>query len=167
MFEFLGDAAGALLGGGVTGIIGTVVSFGTNWLQRRQKHAQELELRKLDMEHAQIEAASIERTAEIEAETDRDIAAASALEASYAHAATRISAPGDHWTMRMVDVVRGLTRPALTLLFLALTAAIYFDLGDGEKTLRGQITDSVLFMTVTCTLWWFGARQVAKSAGGK
>lgn len=91
----------------------------------------------------------------------------SALEASYREAATRWSRPGDGWSMKFVDFCRGMTRPVLTVLFLALTAAIYFTLGDKETALRGQLIDTVLYLTVTCVLWWFGARQLAKAPGAR
>ena len=165
LIEMLGEVAGSVLTGGATGILGTALSFVTQFFQRRQAHKQELELRRLDMELAQIEAASLERAIQVEAESEREQAAWSALEASYRDAAARWSRAGDGFLMTFVDFCRGMTRPVLTVLFLGLTGAIYFSLGSGETAMRGQLIDTVLYLTVTCVLWWFGARQLAKAPG--
>ena len=167
MFEFLGEVAGAVLSGGVTGLLGTGLSFITDFFKRRQAHAQELELRRLDMEFAQIEAAGIERAAQIEADGERDRAAWSALEQSYREAAYRWSRPGDGWLMKLVDFTRGMTRPGLTFLFVILTGTIYFSLGTDSgitewEGVRWKIIETVLYLNTTCVLWWFGARQLAK-----
>ena len=71
--------------------------------------------------------------------------------------------------MQFVDFVRGMTRPALTWGFVALTGAIYFTMGDADAVVDGtavkaRIVDTVLYLTTTCVLWWFGARQIAKGA---
>lgn len=68
--------------------------------------------------------------------------------------------------MLAVDVFRGLMRPGMTLLFLVLTGAVYFKLSADFDflDLRERIIDTILYLTTTCTIWWFGGRQVAKSA---
>ena len=126
-----------------------------------------MELRGLDLEHARTEAASAERTALLKLEGDKAQAELSALQASYVEATRRWSRPGDGMLMQFVDVVRGLTRPALTWGFVALTGAIYFTMGDTDaihdgENVRVRIVETVLYLTTTCVLWWFGARQLAK-----
>lgn len=155
------DALLAILTGGATGLLGTALSFGVDYFRDRQRHAQELELRRLDMEIAQAEAASAERAAAVEAESERERAAWSALEASYREAARRWSRGDSGWLV-FVDVVRGLTRPAGAWAFFAITGLIYFTLGAEDAGLRGRIVDTVLYLTTTAWLWWYGARQLAK-----
>lgn len=54
-----------------------------------------------------------------------------------------------------VDAVRGLTRPALTVL-LWLIAAVVFQGSDPEG--RAAITETATFAATAATLWWFGDR---------
>ena len=162
MFEMLGDIAGAVLSGGATGLLGTVISFGTDFFKRRQQHAQEVELRRLDAEVAKIESAGFERVAEIEAEGERQRGELAAFEQSYREAARRWSTPQDGPMMKFVDFCRGMTRPVLTVGFVSLTGAIYFTLGTDDPEIRKRIIDTVLYLNVSTVLWWFGARQVSK-----
>ena len=153
------DGIAAILSGGATGLLGTVLSFGVEYFQRRQRHRHELELRRIDREIAESEAAAAAHVAAIEAESEESGRAWAALEASHQSSTVRWSDGDSPWLV-VVDVVRGLTRPFLTWTFLALTGAIYFTLGDWS--LREGIIDTVLYLTSTCVLWWFGARQVGR-----
>ncbi len=165
MLELFGDALLAILSGGATGLLGTGLSFITGYFQKRQAHRHEVELRRLDMEIVRIESAGFERVAEIEAEGARDQAAWKALEESYHEAARRWSSPGDGWLMLFVDFCRGMTRPGLTWTFVGLTGAIYFTVAADDANMRVQIVNTVLYLTTTTVLWWFGARQLAKAPG--
>ena len=156
------DAVLAIVTGGATGLLGTALSFVTNYFQARQKHAQEVELRKLDAEVAKIESAGYEKVAQIEAESAEAKSAWKALEESYREAARRWSRPGDGFLMLFVDFCRGMTRPMLTWAFVALTGAIYFTVAADDAKVQGQIVDTVLYLTTTTVLWWFGARQISK-----
>lgn len=162
------DGILSILTGGATGLLGTALSFATTYFQAKQKHAQELELRQLDMETARFEAASAEKTAAIAAEGAENAAAWGALEASYKEASARWSAGDSKWLV-FVDVVRGLTRPVLTWASVVLVGVMYFTLGASDTEtidLKPRIIETVLYLDTACVLWWFGARQVSKSAGG-
>lgn len=162
------DAFLAILTGGATGLLGTAVSFFTDWLGARQRHEQEVALRRLDMELARIEASGAERAAAIAAEAERESAAWSALEASHESAVRRWSR-GQHAALIWVDVVRGLMRPALTLGALALVGGVYFALGSSDIELldiRPRIVDTLLYVSTTCILWWFGARGLSRPRAG-
>lgn len=162
------DALTAILTGGATGLFGTALSFGADFFRRRQAHAQEMELRRLDMELARIEATGAERAAAIAAEAAENAAAWGALEASYGEARQRFSRRGDSGWLVAVDVVRGLMRPALTLGSLFLVAAVYWSLGATDievLDIRPRVVDTVLYVATTCVLWWFGTRAPARGAG--
>jgi len=163
------DLLTSILTGGATGLLGTLVSFGTDYLQARQRHAQEMDLRRMDLDIVKAEGASAERVAAIEAESERDQAAWSSLEASYREASRRWSRGDSKWLV-FVDVVRGLTRPGLTFLFVGLVGVIYFTLGGSDMEIldiRPRIIDTVLYLATACVLWWFGARQIAKRREGE
>ena len=168
MIEFLSSVAA----GGATGLLGTAVSAVSEFFGRRQRHRQELEMRRIDIEQARIEAESAERRAEVEAKSAErraeveahaatEAAEWAALRASYREAGKRWSQGESRWLVA-VDLVRGLTRPLLTWAFVALTAWIYATLGPQDAELRAQVVNTTLYAATTCVFWWFGARQVAR-----
>ena len=172
MLETLFNLGVSVLTGGATGLLGTALSAVVDFFQSRQRHAQELDLRRLDIELAKAEAEGAAAHAAIEAQATRERAEWEAMEASYREAARRWSRPGEGWAMQLVDVVRGLTRPALTWSLFALVGAIYFLLGASDLaavSLRPRIVETVLYLFTAAMLWWFGARQIEKrrSRGGR
>lgn len=150
----------AILSGGATGLLGTAVSAGAEFFRERQRHAHEVELRRIEMEMLSAEAASAERVAAIERETEVSKADAAALAASYRSATDRMSRGDSRWLVA-VDVLRGLTRPVLTWVFVALVGAMYFT-SAATGGVREQIVETVLYLATTCVLWWFGARHLAR-----
>ena len=165
MLETLFNLGVSVLTGGATGLLGTALSAVVDFFQSRQRHAQELDLRRLDIELAKAEAEGAAAHAAIEAQATREKAEWEAMEASYREAARRWSRPGEGWAMQLVDVVRGLTRPALTWSLFAPVGAIYFLLGASDLaavSLRPRIVETVLYLFTAAILWWFGARQIEK-----
>ena len=152
------EALLSILTGGATGLLGTALSAGIGYFERRQRYQQEMELRRLDLEITRAESESAERIAAIEAESNDNAAAMKALEASHRSATVRWSRGDSAWFV-FVDVVRGLIRPVLTLGFLGLAAAIYFRLPvDPSVDVGARLIDTVLYLATTTTLWWFGTR---------
>ena len=162
-----------LITGGLTGLLGTAITGVTAYFDRRQRHQQEVELRRLDLEIEKHEAASAERRAAIEAEVakavaetearaEADAAAYGSMRASYRDAARRWSSGESRWLVA-VDVVRGLTRPMLTLLFVGLVGWIYGTLGTESEDLRTRVVETVMYVSTTTVLWWFGARHVSRA----
>ena len=172
MLETLLNLGASVLTGGATGLLGTALSAVVDFFQSRQQHAQELDLRRLDIELAKAEAEGAAAHAAIEAQASRERAEWEALEASYREASRRWSRPGDGRLMQLVDAVRGLTRPALTWSLFGLVGAIYFLLGASDfaaLSLRPRIVETVLYLFTAAVLWWFGTRQIEKRrlrAGG-
>ena len=168
MLEFLGDALGqflpAVAGGGLLGLFGTAITGVLAFFQKRQAHRHEVELRRLDIELARVEAAGFERGAEIEAEGEAERAALAAFQESYREAGRRWSRPGDGILLVLVDFCRGMTRPGLTWCLVGLTTVIYFTLGYSDPELKLQIVHTVLFLDTMTVSWWFGARHVARPA---
>ena len=170
MLETLFNLGASVLTGGATGLLGTALSAVVDFFQSRQRHAQELDLRRLDIELAQAEAEGAAAHAAIEARAQRERAEWEALEASYREAGRRWSRPGEGRLMQFVDAVRGLTRPALTWSLFALVGAIYFLLGTADITtvgLRPRIVETVLYLFTAAMLWWFGSRQIEKRRGAQ
>ena len=169
MLDSLLSIGTSILSGGATGLLGTAVSGVIDYFQGRQRHAQELDLRRLDIELAQAEASGAERVAAIEAEGERDVAEWEAMAASYREAGKRWSRPGDGVLIQLVDFVRGMTRPVLTWGLVGLVGAIYFLLGAGDLAaaeVRPRIVETVLYLATAAVLWWFGQRQIEKRHAG-
>ena len=159
------DLGLSILTGGATGLLGTAISGVIDIFQGRQKNAQEVELRKQDIELAKIEGASAANVAAVKAGAEADKAEWEALEASYRHAISRVSRAGDGWLLQSADFLVRITRPGLTWFLWGLVGVIYFFLAD--TVMQATIIDSVLYVATAAGLWWFGARQVTKMRSGK
>ncbi len=166
MLDWLLSAGAAALSGGATGIIGTVISKAFGFFEDKQSHQHKVELKRLELEELKAMAQAEQASAETRQEWQ-------ALRASYKEAATRLSS-GQSKALVYVDVVRGLTRPVLTLLFLVLTGAIFFTLvppvleTESMLAIGDRIIDTVLYLTGLTVSWWFGTRTPKRreSAGG-
>ena len=162
------DSVLALLSGGATGIVGTVATGVFEHLGARRRDAQELELRRLDIEMARTEAQAAERQAALAMEAAEIRAESAALQASYREAGARWSAAGEGGWIVAVDVVRGMTRPVLTVGLVVLTASIYFGTTPAEGGIRERIIATVLYGMSAALVWWFGdRRRRAPDAGGR
>ena len=159
------DMIMAVLTGGATGLMGTVISGVLGFFQSRSERGHEIEMRRLDIELAKAEASSAERVAAIEAESERDRAELEAMESSYREASSRMSRAHEGGAMKFVDVVRGLIRPVLTVALVAAVIAIFFYVGVPEldaEQMGVRIVETVLYLATAATLWWFGQRQIEK-----
>ena len=148
MDDLIGLTASAA-GGGVFGLLGTALGRVAGFFERRQQQ---------DHERAKWQHETVLLELQMKAdrqETEAELALAytqgswAGLEASMA--ADAAIAPSYRW----VDAVRGLTRPALTLLLWLIAAAIFFGATDEG---RAAITETATFAATAATLWWFGDR---------
>jgi len=162
MLDFLPDLLTTVFAGGAAGIVGTLISTVTKFLDRRQRHRMEMERMQLDKELMMLEGEQAAQIARAQGE-------AGALIASYEEAGTRFSQPGEGWLMQIVDVVRGLTRPGLTGLLVAAEVWLAWLIWQQVGTLvleakgpdmLGKIVDSVIYLATMCVTWWFGGRQL-------
>ena len=153
------DSVLALLSGGATGIIGTVATGVFEHLGQRRRDAQELQLRRLDIEMMGVEAAAAERQATLAMESAEIRAESAAMQASYREAGARWSAAGEGGWIVAVDVVRGLTRPVLTVGLVVRTGAIYYSTTPAEFAIRERIIATVLYGMSAALVWWFGDRR--------
>ena len=76
--------------------------------------------------------------------------------------------------MIVMDVIRGVIRPGLTVYLCVLTTIVYFqavrlllsvgiqmDVSRAMK-LTELVVGTILYLTTTCVLWWFGTRNRQK-----
>ena len=154
------DIGLSILTGGATGLLGTAISGVIDLFQGRQKNAQEVELRKLDIELAKTEGNSAAKVAAVQAEGERDQAEWEAMRASYQEASRRGSMRGESVLLQLAEFVRRITRPGITWLLLGFVVVIYFVLASPE--IRAEIVSGTIYLATTAVLWWFGGRQVSK-----
>lgn len=174
------SAIGAVLSGGLTGVIGAGVQRFADYKNKkldiesdRAKFSHEIAMRRVDAEIMEKEFAARTRLAEVEGDIKRDVADAEAFAASfrepvrYAEGATLT--PRQTGWMVALDFMRGIVRPGLTLYLVILTTLIYgqasalmsgsaFTPADALE-LTSRTVDTVLYLTTTATLWWFGTRN--------
>jgi hypothetical protein len=160
------DLLMGVLSGGVTGLLGTVISGGMKFFENKQKHGHELAIMQAENDQMVVEAQIAKDVAELDMESKDRTAAWSALEASYKESTSRMSTGDSAWLI-MVDVVRGLMRPAITLGTLTLMGVIYFTVAQGmvgPDNIPVQVTiiQTVLYIATTSVLWWFGTRNLSK-----
>ena len=160
------DLLMGVLSGGVTGLIGTVISGGMKFFENKQKHGHELAIMDMEMKQMHVEAEIAKDVAELEMESKDSMAAWAALQASYKESTSRMSTGDSKWLV-MVDVVRGLMRPVITLGLLIGIGVIYFTVGADTTLPDGtpmtvNIIQTVLFVGTTAVLWWFGTRHLGK-----
>lgn len=177
--DFLGLITSAF-GGGLTGLIGGAVdkvfAYKTKKLeidQDRERFAHEVNMRKADAEIMAQEWASRTKVAEIETSAKIDVADAATFSASFNEPIrySEHNTEKQNWLMVGLDVIRGIVRPGLTLYLCVLTTLLYLKAHklvpaeiptDAALAMVSEIQNTIMYLTTTCILWWFGTRNKAK-----
>ena len=174
------DIIGAVASGGVTGILGAGMQLLFGWLAKREERAvqkdkfsHELDMKRADAEIMAQEWAARGKIAITEADAAKDVAASQAFAASFNLEPKRYAEgvkPGKigGTLLIFIDVFRGSIRPGLTVYLCWLTTLVYFqarmllskeDLDVVQAMeITHQIITTILYLTTTCVLWWFGTR---------
>lgn len=149
MADIVGLAANAA-GGGLFGLIGTVIGRAAGLVEARQAQAHERarwahegELLKLQM---QADAAGSEAALRL--------AGTSGAWAGLSASMSAEASIGDSY--RWVNAVRALTRPGLTILLWGITGAVF---ASADAAGREGIAETASFAATAATLWWFGDRS--------
>jgi hypothetical protein len=187
--------------GGATGLIGVLFQRFFDFKAKQQ----DLELVKINNEHARLlaqmdvdkanraaqasekvaesQAEAQMRSAELDAQAKADEAAARVYIASVdADRATYLDSKAQSRSkfarimMTIVDSVRGLIRPVLTIYLVVIATVMFYwardlaspggnsivDAGKASEIVK-SIIDTLLYLTTTCVVWWFGVRPSAKA----
>lgn len=187
MLELIGTVLGGILSGGATGLLGVAFQRFADYknkqldLQQQEKQQNhELAMRDKDAAIMAQEWAARTKVADIEAGAKVDAADAEAFAASYKlepamYSGSAKPTKAQAWVLVLVDGLRGSVRPLLTVYLCVITTMTYLDaralLGSTAYTteqafeLTRLIVWTVLYLTTTCVLWWFGTRN--KQTGPK
>lgn len=179
----ISELLSSILGGGVTGLVGVMVQRFADYKNKqldisadREKFAHEIKMREADAAIMAQEWAAKTRVAEIETDGRTEVADASAFAASfneplrYSEGVTPSSGQG--WMLVTLDFIRGIVRPGLTLYLCGITTLIYvqargllsgtFLAPEQSIALVEKVIGTILYLTTTCLLWWFGVRNKSK-----
>ena len=177
---------GSIFSGGLTGILGAVITKFAEYQQRQQdikvlqiSNEHELKLRDADAKIMEQEWNGRERLALVEGETQQQVASDEAFAQSYHMEPKRYSDFKESpWLIRfmlgLLDVVRGGVRPGLTIYLAALTTTIYWQFqamietfaiqpsSDQAMATLNLMISTFLYLFTTAFLWWFGTRNKQK-----
>lgn len=145
----------SIVTGGATGLLGVGISGVLEHFKQKQRNNHELSLMQAEREMMAMEIQGRERVAAIEAESAESIEEMKLMSQSIAADRATYSSGSSPWLV-FVDVVRGLTRPMITLLLIILTAIIWFSADDAMQ--QQKVVATVLYITTAAVLWWFGSR---------
>jgi len=179
----------SVLSGGLTGILGAGIQRFADFMNKKQdikimelKFAQEVKLKEVDASIMREEWAQRTKVAEVEGAAKVSVAEQEAFAKSFEMEPQRYSEkvkPGAvaGFMLVLIDFIRGLVRPGLTIYLCVLTTLIYFQarallndqaLSPAEAmALTTTITETVLYLFTTVTLWYFGTRNSAKGPMAK
>ena len=173
----------SLLGGGLTGILGSTVQRVFEYKSKKldielqkDKFVNEVALKKVDAEIMAQEWASRTRVAEVEGASRVEVEDARAFNTALTSEPQRYS-QGDltrpqNWLMVSLDFFRGIVRPGLTLYLCSITTVVYIQAREvmGSNISSNQAYDlvdtivhTVLYLTATCVLFWFGSRDKGRA----
>lgn len=172
---------GSIFAGGATGLLGMIFQRAFDWLNQREiakqkKQDQDFELAKkrIDIEVTQAEWSGRVKVAAEEASAAKDVAESNAFSQSLMkeperYSETKLVTPGQNWLLVLLDVLRGSIRPLLTVYLCALTTYIWWQVRQLIQTedleskdvleIWRMVVNTILYLTTTCILWWFGTRN--------
>lgn len=181
-----------ILAGGATGLLGNVVSTVFSFVNKKQDNKHEFAMRKLGIEAMEREAKMNIQITETKVQGDIALAEMESFnETIKQNAVDKLS--GDvlsrlfdqKWTIPfgvllaflfgVVDFIKALIRPGITLYLTIALTVIYFNTIDVIKLHGGlydvqsatalfeEITQNILYIGTSCIMWWFGDRRVAKT----
>jgi hypothetical protein len=177
MLQWLGTLAGSILGGGATGILGVAVQRIADYKNKQldlelsqQKFTHEEVMMKAQAEVMAQEWAARTKIAETEAAGAEAVADSQAFAASFNESKPYAQAglnPAQTWLMVILDFVRGMVRPSLTVYLVAVVTLIYAQVKPLAEhitpqealSLLNMIVGTVMYLATTCVLWWFGTRN--------
>jgi hypothetical protein len=187
MLDLITGAASAIFAGGATGLLGVAFQRFFDFLHQRQvaalerdKMAHAVAMKKADAEIMREEWAQRTKIAQEEGQTRRDVAETEAFGKSVFQEPERY-AVGDRpkgklgalgwFVLALVDAVRGIIRPGLTLYLAWIATQLYeqnratvaiLDLSSDATAIleiHKHIVFTLLYLFTTCVLWWFGTRN--------
>ena len=168
MFEDWG-AISSLVTGGLSGLLGTAVTGVAGYFRKDQEHKQAVEMRRLDLEEMDKEAALEAGRQALALEQQALSATRDTQVESYREATTRLTegqalSKGQLWLMVFADFVRALMRPGVTIYSLHLLGSMQARALPNSAVFANS-TYALIYIAVTASVWWYGARTLERFMG--
>lgn len=158
--SWFSDAIGNILTGGVTGILGSAI---THYVTYKQKQ--------LDYTHSekilQLEIDNRREVAKIQADGAVAVAQEDSFTASLSADSATYSRGTKNTLLIVVDAIRGIIRPTITIYFAILSTWIFIKVDSkllhvltAQDFMRiySDVIQIVLYIATSTVLWWFGTR---------
>lgn len=186
----------SILGGGLTGLLGTALTTIFGWLQQREKNKHEIALIQAESEAMVKETEAQIKITKTQVEGAVELADAEAYKLSQLAGQQStfkeeymkklfetqgwlkyITVPLGallSFLLGLVDLVKALMRPGLTLYMFILSTWLSLEAYDIINTtdkiltstqayaIFAQVTDMIIYLTISFGTWWFGDRRTAK-----
>jgi hypothetical protein len=166
-------------------VISKVADFKTKQLECTmavQQAAHDVEMAKVKMEMMAQQGATDTKIEQVKADGAAAVADAGTLKSAVdAEANTgRFSVPDkittkQEWLFVIIDAIRAMVRPGLTIYLCAVTTLMYLQakklmgnamLPEQAALVLKEIINTVLYLTTTCVLFWFGTRSRSSPSSG-
>jgi len=170
--SMLVELAANIFSGGITGLIGAGITAFVEFKKQKLMFDHEVKMTELDQITMKMEIEGTLRVAEVEAEAAVNVADSQALAQSYEADKASYTAPEARvgFMFRFVDFIRGMIRPLITVYLAVIVTVLYFSLkealGDVSNLdpndligLYREVVLSIIYVTTTVILWWFGTRN--------
>lgn len=183
------DIVLSVVSGGATGLLGAGMQMFASWAKGKQ----DIELQKLKNENnlaaLKLQAETIDKewahrveVAKVEEQGRSTQTANEAFAASFSLEPKSYSekikpTKGQAWVLVLLDGLRGIVRPGLTVYLCVLTTLIYFQSRDLLKQenldavqaldITQQVIHTILYLCTTVVLWWFGTRNTQQAPATK
>lgn len=177
--DFISGLLSSIIGGGATGILGIAVQRIADYKNRqldieitKANHIHEANMREVDAKIMAQEWAARTKVAEVEGAVKVDVADSQVFAASFNEPTqySSILKPNEKqgWLLVILDFIRGLVRPVLTVYLCVLTTLVYLQarslLGTQMESVQAfevlqKVVDTIMYLTTTCVLWWYGTRN--------
>ena len=144
-------------GGGLFGIATKALSAWINLKQSRINNAHELQIRKLDIEEAKVEAEGVKFQAKVQAETDRVQATFKSKESARKDAVQRWSSGVDSKALVVLDFIRGTVRP-VTIYYLEFLATLMW-FTEPTTDIRAILVHAVVAWLSGALAFYYGGRE--------
>lgn len=144
-------------GGGLFGVLTKGLSAIINFKQAKINHAHELQLRRLDIEEAKIEAEGVKFETQVKAETDREVAVYKSTESARDHSIQRWSTDFSSKGLVRLDILRGSVRPVIIYYLAALATTMWFT--QPTDDIRGVLVHAVVAWLSGALAFYYGGRE--------
>lgn len=181
MFEILGSFFTSIISGGATGLLGVALQRWADLqkykldIQMKEKiMANDLAMKEMDIKMMEMESAAKVKVAQVEEVGQEAMTANNAFAASFnepqRYSSNVVPNNAQGWAFVLLDFIRGLVRPVLTVYLCLVTTLVYRHAVFFLDTTTGMtaeqalglvklIVSTVLYLTTTCVLWYFGTRN--------